>query len=1025
NHMKEDKIRTYWQDLSELKSSESSGKPLSQGIRPAEFQAPQEDEDLSRRDFLKWMGFSLSAVSLAACETPVRKAIPYLNKPEKIEPGTPNYYASTYFEEGLFSPLVVKTREGRPIKLAPNPLAPDPGSWTARVEASVLDLYDGSRHSNPLKDGKKIDLYEADKLIMQSLRKLREEKKELTIISHSLPSPSSRAALDLFKKQYPNTRHVVYDPISYSAALDVNEHYFGLRAFPSYRFDKAKTIVSFGADFLGTWLAPGAFSSQFAKGRKLNKHKIHMSHLCVVESLLSLTGANADLRIPIHPTEGLSYLSFLFNILAETEGLPLLPHSSTIPSEESANLKKLAKNLLKQKGKSLIVCGYNDKLSQNIVHALNLILGNYGRTLEWSKPYVVKQGDDKSFANWIERAKKGKIGGVIFWGTNPLYDRGHEASQIQKILSECSLSISTALAPDETSAKTSYVIPDTHYLESWHDVEPTLGGALYLTQPAISPVFSARQVGQSLLRWSGRNINYLSFLKRRWQESLAQQKNNTHTWHKALAKGFSTHTIQSRKEKEPIRDVFAELPNLWPQKSGSNANKKGFYLLAYESIALGSGSQSNNPWLQELPDPITKVCWENCLSLSPEDAQTLGVYTQDVHTSIVEITWKGFQFRLPAIVQPGQKQGVVGLALGYGRKISGKVGTGRGEDIYPLQQHTYKHHLIGAVKIRPTGDKHALALMQTQSTHMNRHSILQEASLSDYRKNPAAGRFHPEIATSKGKVKPGSVSLWEGHNYPKHHWGMVIDLNSCTGCQACVVACQAENNIPVVGKKEVSRRRDMHWLRIDRYYSAQSQKPEIAGQNPQVSFQPMMCQHCNNAPCETVCPVAATTHSSEGLNQMAYNRCVGTRYCANNCPYKVRRFNWFKYHDNQQFPENTSMNHPLSKMVLNPDVTVRSRGVMEKCTFCIQRIQHGKLQAKRRGETQVRSQEVQSACSAACTTGAIQFGDLKNTESPVAQILLDPKTGKVKEQRAYHVLEELNVSPNVWYLSKIRNKEQV
>jgi len=474
----------------------------------------------------------------------------------------------------------------------------------------------------------------------------------------------------------------------------------------------------------------------------------------------------------------------------------------------------------------------------------------------------------------------------------------------------------------------------------------------------------------------------------------------------------------------------------------------GIELVLYETIAIGDGSQANNPWLQETPDPITKACWDNYLTISQAMANEMGIKMVEGNTYKVNLRVGDQSLVLPAIVQPGQTRGTVGLALGYGRTKAGRVANGVGVNAFPL---------IGAVNglssltrtvnvgVDVTGESVKVAHTQTHHTFMNREFVVQETTLDTYKNHPEHAFHRPAIAVSSalekklqgeeseldGKVAPREISLWKGHDYNNHHWTMTVDLNSCIGCSACSVACQAENNVPVVGKKEVLMRREMTWLRIDRYYSSQESASsnaelEVAAENPEVTFQPMMCQHCNNAPCETVCPVAATTHSTEGLNQMTYNRCIGTRYCANNCPYKVRRFNWFKYHDNEHFADNSSMNNDLGKMVLNPDVTVRSRGVMEKCTFCVQRIQYGKLEAKKKGRRPVDG-EITTACASACPTDAIQFGDILDPESKVSKLLQIKDKGEkqeVHEHRAYNVLEEINVKPNVWYLAKVRNKEE-
>jgi molybdopterin-containing oxidoreductase family iron-sulfur binding subunit len=475
-------------------------------------------------------------------------------------------------------------------------------------------------------------------------------------------------------------------------------------------------------------------------------------------------------------------------------------------------------------------------------------------------------------------------------------------------------------------------------------------------------------------------------------------------------------------------------------------NSEGVELALYETIAIGDGAQANNPWLQETPDPITKACWDNYLTISQAMANEMGIKVVEGNTYSVTLTVGDQAITLPALVQPGQTRGTVGLAVGYGRTKAGRVANNIGVNAFPLISLVNglpNMNTSANVRVEVTGNATKVAHTQTHHTFMNREFVVQETTLDTYKNHPEHAFHRPKIAVSAmlekklgsendkrdGKLQPREISLWKGHTYNNHHWTMAIDLNSCTGCSACSVACQAENNVPVVGKQEVLNRREMTWLRIDRYYSSEktattNAEMEVAAENPEVTFQPMMCQHCNNAPCETVCPVAATTHSTEGLNQMTYNRCIGTRYCANNCPYKVRRFNWFKYHDNSQFADNSSMNNDLGKMVLNPDVTVRSRGVMEKCTFCVQRIQYGKLEAKKKGR-RVIDGEITTACASACPTEAIVFGDILDPESKVSKLLQVKDMGdrqEIHEHRAYNVLEEINVKPNVWYLAKVRNK---
>jgi len=467
------------------------------------------------------------------------------------------------------------------------------------------------------------------------------------------------------------------------------------------------------------------------------------------------------------------------------------------------------------------------------------------------------------------------------------------------------------------------------------------------------------------------------------------------------------------------------------------ADNSGLELAIYQKVGIGNGTFANNPWLQEMADPITKATWDNYITVSQRWANEQGQKMYEGATTTARLTANGKTITVPVLIQPGQADGTIGLALGYGRTHAGRVANGVGVNAYELLDISNgftNFDITQGVSLELTGDSYRIAQTQTHQTYMGRGSVVQEATLEEYRENPSAGRYNPKIYKEGEFVKPSQISLWSGHKYSQHHWGMTIDMNSCIGCGTCTVACYAENNIAVVGKEEVLNRREMAWIRIDRYYSspegAETNKElEHAADNPEVTFQPMTCQHCNNAPCETVCPVLATTHSSEGLNQMTYNRCIGTRYCANNCPYKVRRFNWFKYHDNKEFAGvNVSQNNDLGKMVLNPDVTVRSRGVIEKCSLCVQRIQAGKLAAKRENR-KVIDGEINTACAEACPTDAIVFGDMLDPNSRITQQLKITEDNLsfnkvVNEERAYHVLEEINTSPNVWYFTKIRNKDK-
>ncbi|WP_109832307.1 TAT-variant-translocated molybdopterin oxidoreductase [Reichenbachiella versicolor] len=1015
--------KQYWKGLEELTKNPEYEKYADKEF-PEYLPVGEEAEGgtgASRRDFLKLMGFGVAAASLAACETPVRKAIPYLNKPADVDPGVPNYYASTYVNGSEYCSVVVKTREGRPIKIDGNKLSSVSGGGTSsQAQASVLSLYDKERLTAPELGGKKVSWEDLDKEVIKQLS----SAKKVALVSNSVYSPSTLKSIEGLQNKYPSLVHVQYDQVSASGILSANESSFGIKALPSYDFSKADTIVSFDADFLGSWINPTLFSKQFAQTRKLSNGKKSMSRLYSFESNLSLTGANADYRTAIKASEQGVFVANLYNAIASKVGMSKV---SAPKIADSAILMKAAADLLKTKGRSLVVSGSNNENVQVLVNGINSMLASYGATINLNSAVYTKKGDDKEMINFIKGLNAGSYDGVIFYNANPVYDHA-QGAQIATGLKKAKFSISTSDRKDETAALATVIAPDNHYLESWNDFEP-VAGKFSFSQPTISPLFDTRQAQESFLAWAGDTASYFDMLKSSWSASLTGDIQAG--WDKLLQDGVVEKTIETT-EITFVGDVSSAA-----QKVSTPAS--GLELVIYENYSVGTGIQANNPWLQEMPDPITKSVWDNYITVAPKMAEELGLVLGDMETQLVSLTVGNQTIKAPALVQPGQAAGTIGLALGYGRTNGGKVANKVGVNAYPFIDNTkgfQNKSVTSGVKLELSGEKYRVAQTQTHETYMGRENVVQESILSKYKKDESAGRYHPMISTYSGAKKPGTISLWKGHEYPNHHWGMTIDLNSCTGCGACTVSCQAENNVPVVGKEEVLNRREMTWLRIDRYYSSDAPEGdltamEIAAENPEVTFQPMMCQQCNNAPCETVCPVAATNHSSEGLNQMAYNRCIGTRYCANNCPYKVRRFNWFKYHDNDQFADNTSMNNDLGKMVLNPDVTVRARGVMEKCSFCVQRIQAGKLNAKQEGRRPVDG-EITSACASACPSEALVFGDLKDPNSKISQMLkikeVENEKGKkdleVTEPRAYHMLEELRVDPNVWYFTKIRNKEE-
>ncbi len=1024
--------------------------------------AVAEDPGHSRRDFLKMMGFSVAAASLAACEAPIRKAIPYVMKPVDADPGIANYYASSYVNGGDYCSIVVKVRDGRPIKVEGNSLSSVTlGGTSAQVEASVLSLYDNYRLRGPKKGEANSDWETIDKEIVAKVEEISAKGGAIRIVSNTILSPSTLRTIEQFKAKYPTTEHIQYDAISAYGILKANEESFGAAIIPSYDFRKAKTMVSIGADFLGTWLSPIEFAKQYATTREVSEEKREMSRHYQFESNLSLTGANADYRTMIKPSQEGLVVAQLYNLIAAKAGAKAVAAGI----DKVANLEKAAEELWSNKGSALVVCGSNDKAVQVMICAINQLLGSYGSTIDLSLPVNFRKGNDEKMASFINEAKEGKIGGVIFYNCNPVYDHPL-GEELGKALKNMALTVSTAYTPDETASASAYMAPDHHYLESWNDFEPK-ANSYSLSQPAITPIFKTRQAQESLSVWSGGSRDdYFTILQANWKnwffdkadKGSKSDKNKKEVkegmgsfqnfWDKCLYDGVYQAGSAESKVTQFAGNIDSAASSI---SSNYKAASEGVELVIYESYGVGSGAQANNPLLQELPDPITKAVWDHYVTISQKDATAWGINNDaEGRTQLVKLTANGKSVSVAALVQPGQAQGTVGIALGYGRTKVGAVAENIGASVYPMiTMLNGSLNYSTAVAVEKTTENFQVAQTQIHQTYMGRESVIQESTLAEFKNDAFACRDIPKVTEWEEKVDASTLSLWKGHQYPNHHWGMSIDLNSCTGCGACVVACNVENNVAIVGKDEVIRRREMHWLRIDRYYSSPEGTKhedykglEKAAENPEVTFQPMLCQHCNNASCETVCPVAATTHSTEGLNQMTYNRCIGTRYCANNCPYKVRRFNWFKYHDNQQFYQaNPAMNTDLGRMVLNPEVTVRSRVVMEKCSFCVQRIQAGKLTAKRERRT-VKDGEVVTACQASCSSGAIVFGDMNDTESRISKLLkIDhymevEKDGKkekvfnhgfdkkIGNPRAYRVLEDIGVKPNIFYLTKIRNKDK-
>lgn len=970
-----------------------------------------ETSGFDRRSFLKLAGFTFASVVVAGCERPkIEKAIPYLIKPEEITPGKAYWYASTCGGCTAGCGILVKNRDGRPIKIEGNPEHPlSKGGLCVVGQATVLGLYDSLRLKNPVSGGVESSWDAVDAAILKATREIQEKKGSVRFLTRTVTSPTRRRVIQEFLGTFADGRHIAYDPLSSSAILSAHEQTHRRRILPRYAFNKAEVICSFDADFLGTWISPVEFTAGYRAGRRLDGKPPKSSHHVQFESRLSLTGSKADKRYKVTPASMELVIAHITRrIEARIGQVSMFNNLPSSPIDDRV-LNEVADRLWTARGKSLVVCGTNDIRHQIIVNYINHLLGNYGSTVLINSPSYQRDGNDAALESLLSEMEAGKVSALFIHDVNPVYELGigeRFATAIKKV----PLVVSFAERIDETAEHAHFVCPDHHFLESWDYAEP-VAGIVSVTQPVIPALGKTRAMIESLSVWMNSSKVALDIIQAEWKASICQRKrtefNFQQFWDKTVHDGFAL-------VGEPTEKTNASFTNVQVAAIvGANLPDSQISLVLYSKVALLDGSHAHNAWLQEVPDPISKISWDNYAALSPSTATRLNIANGDV----VRISMDGHSIEVPAIVQPAQSDDVVAIALGYGRK-----GTDRFSKVGPQwfegKQSVGPNGLVGVnaarflqmkdgtisyagavVHVEKTHKRHALALQQTYQSidvprdlapeNNVRRPLIQQTTLAAYANDPSSGSF----------PKHKSASLWpEQHKYTGHHWGMVIDLNACTGCSACVVSCQAENNIPVVGKDEVLRNREMHWIRIDRYFMEN-------GNDLDVAYQPMLCHHCDNAPCETVCPVLATVHSEEGLNQQVYNRCVGTRYCANNCPYKIRRFNWFNYAKEDR----------LENMVLNPDITVRSRGVMEKCSFCIQRIQEARIEAKAQ-RTTIKDGDILPACAQSCPAKAIVFGDTNDPNSSLSLLIQDA--------RHYQILSELEIRPSVGYMTIVRNRTE-
>jgi len=1020
--------KKYWKSVEELDKNSSIVKRLQQKefveeIPTDEFLGDKDSLDNSattRRDFLKYVGFTTAAASLAACEGPVIKSIPYVVQPERIVPGVANFYATTIADGFDFASVLVKTREGRPIKIENNILSTSKAGVNARVHASVLSLYDSKRLKRPMANGQNVSWSEFHKQVENELSNVQGE---IVLLTQTFASPSTTKIINEFSAKFGNVRHVVYDTVSEDATLTAFQAKYGVRALPNYDMSKVETIVSVGADFLGDWQG-GGYDAAYAKTRIPDNGT--MSRHIQFESNMSLAGANADKRVPVTISQQRAVLAGLYNYISGGSS------ASNLPAKIDDAVKNAANNLKKSGNKAVVITGLPDVDAQSIAFAINDIIGS--TVIDPANPRMIRQGNAEEVLRLVEEMNSGSIGAILIAGVNPVYSLPNSVEFVEA-LKKVDVSVAFSMKEDETAKLCKYIAATPHYLESWGDFQFTKNN-FSLMQPTIRPLFDTRQFQECLLKWNGNPTGYYEYIKETWNGSLGSV-----TWNEALHNGIFEATSPVMAEAENL--TAATLNNATSLRNlNQSSENSDLELTLYTKVSMGDGQQANNPWLQEMPDPLTRASWDNYLTVSQEDADRFELINENVANGALNGSYVNLKMddvvleNVPVFIQPGQAKGTVGLAFGYGKRESLKEEMQVGVNAYLLYKD-FKS--VQNVSLEKVSGIHEFACVQLQNTLMGRGDIIKETTLEifntkdveEWNKVPVVSLNHIETP-----VTSPEVDLWESFSREiGHHFNLSIDLNTCTGCGACVIACHSENNVPVVGKIEVRKSRDMHWLRIDRYYSSEEtfiddidKKEDISGlgqsltqfgeleepaDNPQVVFQPVMCQHCNHAPCETVCPVAATSHGRQGQNQMVYNRCVGTRYCANNCPYKVRRFNWFEYSGNDEF--DYYMNDDLGRMVLNPDVTVRSRGVMEKCSMCIQKTQKTILDAKREGRV-IEDGEFHTACSAACDKGAMVFGDVNDKEAKIV---------KLKEnKRMYHLLESVGTKPNVMYQTKIRNTSE-
>jgi molybdopterin-containing oxidoreductase family iron-sulfur binding subunit len=973
--------KTHWRSLGELHGSAAFAGQAEREFPEGASEAPS---GFGRRRFISLMGASLALSGLVGCRRPEETIVPYTRAPEEVIPGRPLYFATALPMLGTAFGLIVESHEGRPTKIEGNPRHPESlGATSAFLQASVLDLYDPDRSDSPHQGAEKRSWDDAAAL----LRKVGEEAKStkgrgLAILTEAHRSPTLARLLGELRAALPEARIVRYEPLGRDEALEGTRVAFGRTLETVLDVAKAKVIVSLDSDLLVADGSPLRQARGFAAGRDIESlGAAGMSRLYAVESAFTITGAAADhrLRVASHvvPRVALALARELAKLGVDLGDLAAAVSSTAAPDARADRLiKAMAADLVARKGEGLVVAGRGQPAAVHaLVQTLNHALGNVGKTVRYVAAFDDAIAGPAKVVELARAMRAGEVETLVMLGGNPAYDAPAD-SHFAEALAKVKRSIHLATHVDDTGARAAWHLNRAHALESWGDVRAEDGTAS-VVQPLIAPIFGGRTDCEVLDLLLGRGRKAHELVRETWQRGAAAldfDKAFRRALHDGLWAGSASPAEEVRPRFAEVAAAIRALP----------APSEGVEVTFSSDPHVLDGRFANNGWLQELPCPMHKLTWGNAAAISPGLAREHGLSDGD----IVKLGAAGAEIRIPVLIAPGQAEGSIALTLGYGRAHVGRVGKDVGVDVTPLRSST-SFNIVTGVTLTKTGEHTKLARTQEHFA-MEGRNLAREGTSEEFTREPRFAKEEPE--------HPPLLSLWKERSYEGQAWGLNIDLNTCIGCNACVTACQAENNIPIVGAEGVEGTREMHWLRIDRYFTGNE------AEEPASIAQPTMCSQCENAPCEQVCPVGATTHSPEGLNDMAYNRCIGTRYCANNCPFKVRRFNFLDY---------TSGITEIGKMQINPDVTVRSRGVMEKCTFCVQRINHAKIDAKKDGQDHVKDGAIVTACQQACPTQAIRFGDLNDKSSKVAKRLESP--------RMYRLLEELNIKPRVSYLARIKN----